>query len=809
MKVNFKEENMEWICRWQEMVCLFLILQGMCMCMESILGISVPRQFQLLSAAGVVLAAELSARSWRRMLAGIAVLLGALVCLWIKYQEVISTAAKEMANRMLELINHYHRTDFLYWYLEESPEHYGWIALLFVFVFLGIVEGTVLLRSKNCPWHLQVVFVLPILIITAGLSVGKAVSPMGIVLVLTGVLAEKMDIRQRGVVLPAAGIVLSVGISFLISGNQSVLGQVEIWHGNWLNRQLAFEDRMLELLEQVGNISLFSKREKKEYVLSNEEPAITGKKVFQITVDHPIYQSVYIRGFVGGDYEDGSWKGVSRQEFSDWAQQQGGDEQEYSRIIQNFPYELLGYGSEIFYMPVGRFQVSLELEEDRKDYTLMPYFTQIPQQQPVKTDGTLPPQNSTQFEWNSYLKLLDSEVELAGIPVLGAFLTDEGKIENCEIWAQYEKYVQKTYTRLPAEGLTDLKHYAQERRRREEDLYEVQLRRLTERIEAGEVWETTEEEQVLLSGSERKRMTQMIRSMLWENGRYSFDLKPVPKGEDFAEYFFFTQHKGYCVHFAATATLLFRMNDVPARFVTGYLLLPSDFKKNRDGTWTAEITDERAHAWTEVFEHNIGFYPVEATPPSYIGMLEEMETGDDLVKAVQQKEREEDGKTPAADSREQENQQGPVRQQQETEKERAKQSVTGTDGSSTGKSGSSWLWHMVLRISLLLICMAGLYTIIIYYRKSVLKKRRQRITLPDRTQAVREIGKELKRKLRKMGYGRKGEQSDRDYQRMLEKELPEIQWEQAFSIFQKAVFSETGVTEEEYQMIFSLYSNLC
>lgn len=807
MKESIKEKKAEWMHRGQEMLCLFMILQGMCICMESILGISIPRRFQLLSALCIVITVELAVRSWRRMVTGTAVSLGILIWLWVKYQDILKIAAKELMNRVLELVNHYHRTDFLYWYLEDSPKNCGWMALLFLFVLLGILEGALLLKSKDWRWHLQIMLLLPILIITAGLMVGKAVSLLGILLVLTGSLAKMLDIRQRGVILPAAGIVLSMGLSCLISGNQSLLEQVEHLHGNWLKKQIALEDRMLDLLEQVSNISLFSNRERKEQFLTNEKPAATGKKIFEITVDYPISQSFYIRGFVGGDYENGSWKRVSRQEFSDWAQQQGGNEQEYSRIVQNFPYEMLGYGSEVFYMPIAkRFQVSLKLAEDVQGYTLMPYFTQISQEQPVKTDGTFPPGNRTEFEWNSYLKLLDSEVEMAGVPVLEAFLSDQGKIKNCEIWAEYEEYAQKTYTRLPADGLQDMKNYARERRRREEKDYDAQMRKFAERLETDEEWELTQEEELFLTASDKKRMIQMVQTMLWENGRYSFDLQPVPKGEDYAEYFFFTQHKGYCVHFATTATLLFRMNDIPARFVSGYLVLPSDFKKNKDGTYTAEITDERAHAWTEVFEHNIGFHPVEVTPPSYTEMLEEMEEGETLDQAVERKEQEEYGKKTETDSRQLENQQEPENQREEGEKQ--KQSVTSTNGTSTGEKGNARLFQAVLWVSVAVIVAAALYFTIKYYRKQVLSKRLQRITLPDRTQAVREIGKEVKRKLGKLGYGRKGERSDREYQRMLEKELPDFQWEEAFFIFQKAVFSENGVTEEEYQMILSLYQSL-
>lgn len=53
-----------------------------------------------------------------------------------------------------------------------------------------------------------------------------------------------------------------------------------------------------------------------------------------------------------------------------------------------------------------------------------------------------------------------------------------------------------------------------------------------------------------------------------------YDVNPgaTPSGEDFAEYFLFENHRGFCVHFATAATLMYRMRGIPARFAEGYAI---------------------------------------------------------------------------------------------------------------------------------------------------------------------------------------------------------------------------------------------
>lgn len=91
---------------------------------------------------------------------------------------------------------------------------------------------------------------------------------------------------------------------------------------------------------------------------------------------------------------------------------------------------------------------------------------------------------------------------------------------------------------------------------------------------------------------------------------YTYTLSPggTPNDKDFIEYFLTENKKGYCVHFASAATLMFRYYGIPARYVEGYYVSPSQFK---DGV--AEVLDSDAHAWVEIFDNYLGWIPVEVT----------------------------------------------------------------------------------------------------------------------------------------------------------------------------------------------------
>ena len=101
----------------------------------------------------------------------------------------------------------------------------------------------------------------------------------------------------------------------------------------------------------------------------------------------------------------------------------------------------------------------------------------------------------------------------------------------------------------------------------------------------------------------------IIAALVTDCAAYSLSPEKMPAGEpDFALWFLEDGKSGYCIHFATTAAVLLRAADIPARYVTGYMVdvLPGE---------TVSVLEEDSHAWAEYYEPALDCWiPLEATP---------------------------------------------------------------------------------------------------------------------------------------------------------------------------------------------------
>ena len=98
-----------------------------------------------------------------------------------------------------------------------------------------------------------------------------------------------------------------------------------------------------------------------------------------------------------------------------------------------------------------------------------------------------------------------------------------------------------------------------------------------------------------------------------------YDTEPgtTPDDRDFAEYFLFENHRGFCVHFATAATLLYRMCGYPALYVEGYAVPPSAFHLTENGEYEAAVDGTMGHAWCMVYDEKNEMWDIrEHTPGS-------------------------------------------------------------------------------------------------------------------------------------------------------------------------------------------------
>ncbi len=82
---------------------------------------------------------------------------------------------------------------------------------------------------------------------------------------------------------------------------------------------------------------------------------------------------------------------------------------------------------------------------------------------------------------------------------------------------------------------------------------------------------------------------------------------------DFLSYVLDVSKSGYSVHYATLATLMLRYCGIPARYVEGFVVAPSQAEALGSGE-TLTLTGANAHAWTEYYLDGVGWLPFDATP---------------------------------------------------------------------------------------------------------------------------------------------------------------------------------------------------
>ena len=116
-------------------------------------------------------------------------------------------------------------------------------------------------------------------------------------------------------------------------------------------------------------------------------------------------------------------------------------------------------------------------------------------------------------------------------------------------------------------------------------------------------------ESLLSADASRREQAEAIAQYVRNSAEYDLNTpKMAENSEDFALWFLEESETGYCVHFATAAVVLLRAADIPARYVTGYMVTVQDGR-------TVKVTGGNAHAWAEYFDPQLGTWVIlEATP---------------------------------------------------------------------------------------------------------------------------------------------------------------------------------------------------
>lgn len=126
-------------------------------------------------------------------------------------------------------------------------------------------------------------------------------------------------------------------------------------------------------------------------------------------------------------------------------------------------------------------------------------------------------------------------------------------------------------------------------------------------------------------------IVQKVKDYFTNEFQYTTRPGMTPRNQDFITWFL-QQKKGYCAHFASAATMIYRYNGIPARYIEGYVITYDDIINGelneeyryedfyqgesllgKTGVVDVEVTDARAHAWVEVFSDSFGWVEEEVT----------------------------------------------------------------------------------------------------------------------------------------------------------------------------------------------------
>ncbi len=121
-----------------------------------------------------------------------------------------------------------------------------------------------------------------------------------------------------------------------------------------------------------------------------------------------------------------------------------------------------------------------------------------------------------------------------------------------------------------------------------------------------------------LQGPDDAQTIVNILRFLREGFEYTLEPPQPADRSRFLSAFLEEHRRGYCVHFATAFTMLSRMQGIPTRYVTGFLVqppMPDDLGAGFGLFEDITVSGYSAHAWAEVWLPEIGWRIVEATPP--------------------------------------------------------------------------------------------------------------------------------------------------------------------------------------------------
>lgn len=577
--------------------------------------LAMPRGTWLLVAAVIVLFSVGYNTGWLRKggVCGLSffVYAGGVLLYYVRHRIALEDGGIYLVRCFLAAVNDYYETQILFWRgtRADAPDALlFWMLVLIGAVCLAVVLGAGILLPA----------VLPVLVLAAGVAVGRVPEQTELCLLVAGMLLLAMYRSaswQRICVhlgqLAALVCVCAVtGTLFAPLADRAVAE-----HEYFYERQLALEDALLAL----PVAELFTEDGK----VTNDAPSGSKQEILTVRLSDKATENVYLRDFAANRYENGKWY-ADTDGFAELAGQQDMQPDEAGRWLAQYDY---ANAESLLSSELHTNLLSYSMESPKiYDFTVnyrhwgtaagVPAVSDLPESL-VWADDAAVQKPWTQKQYNGTMMMggaADYQLReyLMSYYLTRQFLPYVDGVSLSELPADgeedrwYDAYVVDTYTseELSAEAQRQFEEYLQDYGYANASAALGYLRaaaRQSEQFGTSDAVNTT-----------RLSYALIVQEFMQQFGTYATNLDRLPVGADPVDYFLGTSKKGFCVHYASAATLFLQALGIPARYATGYVAFASDFKKSGTGS-EAVVTGERAHAWTEVYLDQIGWIPFEMT----------------------------------------------------------------------------------------------------------------------------------------------------------------------------------------------------
>lgn len=414
----------------------------------------------------------------------------------------------------------------------------------------------------------------------------------------------------------------------------------------WLMAKAPRVQKMQKEIERTAKALWRGHFSPKSETVSHQTPYYTGQNMLLVTASERPSEDLLLRGFCGTDYQNGSWI-CNTKPFSDACAQAGYDEAEAAKELFGKQYQMYQHADrtvlkyrfgEEFYAVYGGESTRIDYKVSHigthSTYAYVPYGVSFEQGSRSLDD--------VQFLADAKIQKERRQQEF----VYNGWNYTAGMIEYSQVFDEpreglfqwYDDFAEKHYVQTP-ESIPSVHQYLQSVIQDyvpSLDEYMQSYASSFVQTQGGEDtflpvwalrmernWDTIANLQQELSeidhpawrNIDRLQIAQALSEALQKYQSYSLNLEPLTEGEDPVTCFLMRTRKGYCVHFASAAVLFLRELGVPARYVTGYVVRQNEFQKSGDA-YTAYVKDSGAHAWAEIYLEQVGWVPLDVTPPA-------------------------------------------------------------------------------------------------------------------------------------------------------------------------------------------------